>query len=184
MRYLLLGVSAYDKLDRKDFKLSPKNQAGVFLGFATFRNGTSETAPLRISTQCQKMSTPTLDQPNVSSTRLIAWLQLRSWDAWAWTRAWAWSISLSLKPDHLEAWSISSIIKLNLSLQLLNQQAWSSFIKMGKICSWKSVSEKWIEESVDLREIKKMCRRMYGGYKTGGITTQYYTSNSRPPSSI
>ena len=31
-----------------------------------------------ISTQCQKMSTPRLDQPNVASTRLIAWLQLRS----------------------------------------------------------------------------------------------------------
>ena len=72
------GVRYLSKIDRKDFKLSPKNQAGVFLGFATLRNGTSETAPLRISTQCQKMSTPTLDQPNVPSTRLIAWLQLRS----------------------------------------------------------------------------------------------------------
>jgi len=28
------------KLDRKDFKLSPKNQDGVFFGFATFSNGT------------------------------------------------------------------------------------------------------------------------------------------------
>jgi len=28
------------KLDRKDFKLSPKNQAGVFLGFATLDKGT------------------------------------------------------------------------------------------------------------------------------------------------
>ena len=34
------GVRYLSKLDRKDFKLSPKNQAGVFLGFATFRNGT------------------------------------------------------------------------------------------------------------------------------------------------
>jgi len=33
---------------------------------------------VRISTQCQKMSTPRLDQPNVPSTRLIAWLQLCS----------------------------------------------------------------------------------------------------------
>jgi len=34
------GVQYLSKLDRKDFKLSPKNQAGVFLGFAIFRNGT------------------------------------------------------------------------------------------------------------------------------------------------
>ena len=34
------GIQYLSKLDRKDFKLSPKNQAGVFLGFATLRNGT------------------------------------------------------------------------------------------------------------------------------------------------
>jgi len=34
------GVRYLSKIDRKDFKLSPKNQAGVFLGFATLRNGT------------------------------------------------------------------------------------------------------------------------------------------------
>jgi len=31
------GVRYLSKIDRKDFKLSPKNQAGVFLGFATLR---------------------------------------------------------------------------------------------------------------------------------------------------
>ena len=34
------GVRYLSKIDRKDFKLFPKNQAGVFLGFATLRNGT------------------------------------------------------------------------------------------------------------------------------------------------
>ena len=36
------GVRYLSRIDRKDFKLSPKNQAGVFLGFATLRllNGT------------------------------------------------------------------------------------------------------------------------------------------------
>ena len=33
------GIRYLGKLDRKDFKLSPKNQAGVFLGFATLSNG-------------------------------------------------------------------------------------------------------------------------------------------------
>ena len=34
------GIRYLSKLDRKDFKLSLKNQACVFLGFATLRNGT------------------------------------------------------------------------------------------------------------------------------------------------
>jgi hypothetical protein len=34
------GIRYLSKLDRRDFKLSPKNQAGVFLGFATLSNST------------------------------------------------------------------------------------------------------------------------------------------------
>jgi len=34
------GERYLSKIDRKDFKLSPKNQADVFWGFATLRNGT------------------------------------------------------------------------------------------------------------------------------------------------
>jgi len=34
------GVRYLSKMDRKDFKLFPKNQAGVFLGFAPLRNST------------------------------------------------------------------------------------------------------------------------------------------------
>jgi len=32
------AICFLDKFDRKDFKLSPANQAGVFMGYATLRN--------------------------------------------------------------------------------------------------------------------------------------------------
>ena len=32
------AIRFLDKLDRKDFKLSPANQAGVFMGYATLRH--------------------------------------------------------------------------------------------------------------------------------------------------
>jgi len=37
------GFRRLSKLDRKDLKLSDKNQAGVFLGFATSEKGTYES---------------------------------------------------------------------------------------------------------------------------------------------
>jgi len=54
------GVRYLSKLDRKDFKLSPKNQAGVFLGFATFRNSTYRSI-LLIGDRCIVVAKESMD---------------------------------------------------------------------------------------------------------------------------
>jgi len=54
------SVRYLSKLDRKDFKLSPKNQAGVFVGFATLRNGTYGSI-LLIGDRCIVVAKETMD---------------------------------------------------------------------------------------------------------------------------